>query len=80
MDDSLSPKNDRELAEKAQELEVQLQKIGRVLYVPWAARSFCTIKAVWNSFRTLKSHFSTASQDATGDAKERSKYKGLKFD
>ena len=46
-----SPKNCRELAEHAQQLEVNLQTIGRVLDVRWAASSFRTVKAVWNRKR-----------------------------
>ncbi|XP_027132754.1 E3 SUMO-protein ligase KIAA1586-like [Larimichthys crocea] len=72
-----SPKNTRELAQHAEELEIHVQKIGRVLDVRWAASSFRTVKAVWNSYRALHHHFSAASVDCTRDENEKAMYRGL---
>ena len=72
-----SPKNVRELAEHAQQLEVNLLKIGRVLDVRRAASSFRTVKAVWNSNKALYHHFSAASVDVTRDENDKAMYRGL---
>ena len=42
---SQSPKNQRELADAAAALEIQVLKIGRVLGVRWVASSFRTVQA-----------------------------------
>ena len=75
---SKSPKNQRELEDKAKELNAHLQNIGRVLDVRWAASSFRTVKAVWNSYKALHSHFSEASEDTSRGQKEILKYRVLK--
>ena len=72
-----SPKNQRELAEAATDVEAKLQKIGRVLDVRWSASSFRTVKAVWNSYSALHKHFENASEDTSRVSKVRTKYKGL---
>jgi hypothetical protein len=54
---SQSPKCQRELAECASELQVQLHRIGRVLDVRWVASSCRTVPAVWKSYAALHSHF-----------------------
>ena len=46
---STSPKCQRELAECAKEVEVELNRIGRVLNVRWVASSCRSVKAVWRS-------------------------------
>lgn len=36
-----------------------------------------TVKAVWESYKALQVHFSSAASDVTRDSTERAKYKGL---
>ena len=72
-----SPKNRNELRQCAMELNTQLMSIGRLLDTRWVASSYRTLKAVWQSFSALNSHFESASNDTRRDAKERSSYKGL---
>jgi len=55
---SQSPKCQRELAECAKELDVQLSRIKRVLDVRWVASSCRTVTAVWRSYKALYEHFS----------------------
>ncbi|XP_060781081.1 E3 SUMO-protein ligase KIAA1586-like [Neoarius graeffei] len=71
-----SPKNCRKLAQHAQELEVNVQKIGRVLDVRWAASSFRTIKTVWSSYTALHQHFRAAAMDGTREDNEKAMYSG----
>ena len=54
-----------------------LLSIGRVLSVRWVASSERTVKAVWESYKALQAHFSSAASDVTRDSTERVKYKGL---
>ncbi|XP_050507956.1 E3 SUMO-protein ligase KIAA1586-like [Diabrotica virgifera virgifera] len=72
-----SPKNSRELHVCADELGVQLLKIGRVLNTRWVASSFRTVSAVWENYEVLANHFAAAKVDQTRDPLERSKYEGL---
>jgi len=74
---SMSPKNKGELSVCAAELEVELLTIGRVLDTRWVASSLRTVRAVWQSFPALYSHFKLASTDALREGRERSKYSGL---
>lgn len=74
---SMSPKNTRQLLTCANELGLQLRKIGKMLDTRWVASSFRTVGAVWNDFKALSQHFLKASTDSTRDSKERSKYVGL---
>ena len=73
---SQSPKAQRELEDCATSLGVQLQKIGRVLDVKWAASSFKTLQAVWKSYAVLFEHFSISSSAQGG--KHKAVYTGLK--
>ncbi|KAK9889105.1 hypothetical protein WA026_004378 [Henosepilachna vigintioctopunctata] len=41
----------RELAEYASELDLQLQKVGRILNTRWVFRSFETVMAVWYGYQ-----------------------------
>lgn len=43
----------------------------------WVASSERTVKAVWESYKALQAHFSSAASDVTRDSTERVKYKGL---
>lgn len=72
-----SPKNSRELHTVANELGVQLLKIGRVLDTRWVASSFRTVSAVWENYEVLANHFMAAKQDQTRDSADRCKYDGL---
>ena len=74
---SMSPKNMNELRLCASELDVQFLRIGRVLDTRWVASSLRTVRAVYESFPALHSHFQAASTDALRDGRERSKYAGL---
>jgi hypothetical protein len=72
-----SPKNRFELRECANELNIQLLSIGRLLDTRWVASSFRTLKAVWQSYSALSAHFLAASTDTDRSTKERASYKGL---
>lgn len=74
---SQSPKNQRELADAAAALEIQVLKIGRVLGVRWVASSFRTVQAIWQSYIALAAHFDKASTDTRRDSKTRAKFSGL---
>ena len=74
---SQSPKCQRELAECAKELDVQLSRIKRVLDVRWVASSCRTVTAVWRSYKALYEHFSRKAADASLGSRERSKFQGL---
>lgn len=72
-----SPKNQRELHQHAQCVGQRLLVSGRVLSIRWVASSERTVKAVWENYRALQTHFSSAAHDVTRDSTERAKYKGL---
>ncbi len=74
---SVSPKCLRELAECAKELEIQVQRIGRVLGVRWVASSLRTVQAVWQSYAALHKHFSDKADDTSCDSRERAKFSGF---
>lgn len=74
---SMSPKLQRELTECAGELDVQLNRIGRVLDVRWSASSCRTVRAVWRSYEALHGHFSSKVQDADLDSKDKAKFSGM---
>lgn len=74
---STSPKNKRELKECAQELDTQMNKIGRILSTRWVASSFRTVSAVWFGYQALANHFSKAMNDPDRTPVEKSKYNGL---
>uniref|UniRef100_A0A8C8RZV8 E3 SUMO-protein ligase KIAA1586-like n=1 Tax=Pelusios castaneus TaxID=367368 RepID=A0A8C8RZV8_9SAUR len=74
---SQSPKCLRELAECASDLEVQLNRIGRVLDVRWVASSCRTVRAVWRSYAALHSHFLKKSTDFSLEGKNKAKFAGM---
>ena len=74
---SASPKNRRALQVSANDLDVQLLKIGKILDVRWVASSFRTVRAVWNNFIALHGHFVSSENSRTLDSKERAQFKGL---
>ena len=45
--------------------------------MPWAASSFRTVKAVWQSYQALHAHFKEKSGDMTCYSKERAKFLGF---
>lgn len=74
---SKSPKNQRELAKCAHELDLQLNKIGRILGTRWVASSFKSVTAVWYGYQALHSHFNKAKDDKSRTPTERAMYNGL---
>jgi len=60
---SQSPRCQRELVSCASELDVRLNRIGRVLSVHWVASSCHTVMAVWQSYAALHEHFIRKSTD-----------------
>jgi hypothetical protein len=76
---SRSPKTSRKLETKAQALDIELKKIGRVLNTRWVASSFRSVDAVWNNFEALASDFTEASNPASLHFEEalKNKYIGL---
>jgi hypothetical protein len=74
---SMSPKAQRELAECASQVDVQLLRIGRLLNVRWVASSCRTVKAVWESYLALYTHFQQKSGDKSLDSNERAKFSGM---
>ncbi|KAK9679701.1 hypothetical protein QE152_g39795 [Popillia japonica] len=75
---SKSPKNQRELAECASELDLELNKIGRILGTRWVSSSFKTVTAVWYSYQALHSQFKKAQEDVKNrTTTERAMYSAL---
>ena len=56
---------------------MQVLKIGQIFTIRWVASSFRTVKAVWNNYPALASHFKTASEDPSRIDTDRKKYLGL---
>ena len=69
-----SPKNKRELKGIAENLDVQLLKIGKVLSTRWVASSYRTVLAVWNNYEALYGHFKAKS---VVNGKQSAMYEGL---
>lgn len=74
---SMSPRNARQLEMTANELVMQLQKIGRMLDTRWVASSYGAVQAVWHCFPALCKHFEDASKDPSRPTRDRGKYEGL---
>ncbi|KAJ1137229.1 hypothetical protein NDU88_003642 [Pleurodeles waltl] len=74
---SMSPRNARQLEMAANELVIQLQKIGKMLDTRWVASSYGTVRAVWHCFPALCKHFEDASKDPSRPTRDRGKYEGL---
>jgi len=72
-----SPKNMTELMECAPSLEQQMLHIGKMFTIRWVASGKKTIKAIWNSYTALNTHFSKSFVDSSKKLKDRSKYSGL---
>jgi hypothetical protein len=73
----MSPKNQRELTECSSSLSQKLKTIGKIFTIMWVASSCRAVKAVWDSYSALSTHFSQAQEDTTRDSKERAEYQGL---
>ena len=71
--------NERSWAQKsAQELEIQLYRIGRVFDVRRVASSSRTVKAVWKSYEALYNHFAGKVTETQTDSKDKAKFAGMK--
>ena len=70
-------KNQRELSEACQEVEVRFLQIGRVLDMRWISSSLRSVRAVWTCYGALYAVFTAPADDPDRDAKTRSKMKGL---
>lgn len=68
-----SPKNQTELKDICNDIDVMFQKIGRVLSVRWVASSWRAVNVVWNIFPALCNHFSNVSNDSDRDSKTKIK-------
>lgn len=73
----MPPQQNRENWFIAQTVGQRLLAIGRDLSISWVASSERTVKAVWENYKVLQVHFSSATKDVTRDSTERAKYKGL---
>jgi len=74
---SMSPKCQRELAECASELDVQLNRIGRILSVRCFASSYHTVRSVWLSYEALHLHSTRQASDLLTESREKAKFSGL---
>ncbi|CAI6346294.1 unnamed protein product [Macrosiphum euphorbiae] len=68
-----SSKNQNELRNVCNELDILFLKLGRVLDVCWVVSSWRAINAVWKTFPALCNHFCNAVNDSTKDSKTRNK-------
>ena len=75
---SASPKNQRELADCAQELDIELRKIGKMISVRWVASTFTAVYAVHRNYGALNEHFKKASKDSLRDDATQQTYRGLR--
>lgn len=74
---SMSPKNQRELADVAESLNVQLLKIGKVFSIRWVASSYRTVKAIWQNYPALYTYFTNASTDSNRSKTEKVTFSSL---
>ena len=74
---SMSPKNQRELREVAEGLEVELIKIGKIFSIRWVASSVRAVKAVWQNFPALFEHFTKAANDVKRSTTEQATFNSL---
>ncbi|XP_076829454.1 E3 SUMO-protein ligase KIAA1586-like, partial [Brachyhypopomus gauderio] len=72
-----SHKTARLLQEAADDLNIQILKIGQVFTVRWVASSFNAVRAVWRSYPALAKHFTTESENKCHSDSVRKKYTGL---
>ena len=74
---SRSPKNQRELEQHANDVAVELLKVGRVFDVRWVFSSFRAVRALWRDHPALCNHLQAAAADSSRSGPERAKCKGL---
>lgn len=74
---SYSSKLQRELSEISRDLDLQLKKVGKIFTVRWIASSFRAIKALWNDYPALYSHFKKLSEDKSIKSTDRATYQGI---
>jgi hypothetical protein len=74
---SMSPKNQRELNECAEQLCSCLTKIGKMISVRWVASSYRAVTSIWKNYDSLHTFFTNAAHDSDRDYKERSTFEGL---
>uniref|UniRef100_A0A672PR30 HAT C-terminal dimerisation domain-containing protein n=1 Tax=Sinocyclocheilus grahami TaxID=75366 RepID=A0A672PR30_SINGR len=74
---STSNKNRMELKKCADELDIHLCRIVRVLDNRWIAASFRSVEAAWKHYPALYNHFSQAAEDSSRDTVTRASYSGL---
>ncbi len=72
-----SPKNARELAEAASQVNVSLLKMGKKITIRWVASSFVTVQAVWRDYPALVAQMKKAAEDESRSDGEREKCNGL---
>ncbi|KAJ4442673.1 hypothetical protein ANN_04262 [Periplaneta americana] len=71
------PKNARELRQHAEQLEIELLKIGRFLGSKWVALIFRSVSTVWKNFNALVAHFTAVKDDRKRDSADRNMYEKL---
>ena len=54
---SPSPKNQRELAACAKDLDIELRKVSKMLSIRWVASTFRSVSAVHRNYAALHAHF-----------------------
>lgn len=74
---SRSPKNQRELEQHANDVAVELLKVGCVFDVRWVFSSFRAVRALWRDHPALCKHLQAAADDSTRSGSDRAKCKGL---
>lgn len=67
----------RLLQEVADELNVQILKIGEIFTIRWVASSFNTVRAVWKNYPALARLFQIESENSANSDKVRKKFLGL---
>ena len=72
---SRSPKNQRELEAAANEVGVELLRVGRMFDVRWVFSSFQAVRALWRDFPALSKHLSDSVPSRSG--RDKAKYSGL---
>ena len=74
---SYSAKLQRELQEIANELEIEIKKIGRVFDVRWVVSSHRAAKALVRNYAPLYQHFKQLAESKFVKAHDRAMYKGM---
>jgi len=72
---SRSPKSQRELEAAANDVGIELLRVGRMFDVRWVFSSFQAVKALWRDFPALRKHLNDSA--SSGSGRESAKYSGL---